>query len=170
MAKLRAYSSKIREIPVYNAAVVLHPRWKWDYFDLGIEQGDWTIRELDTVKETVQLLLEDQYRVGIASHLPTRDLTSTARKAEPGSLGLVEEEEEHHGRWQAKRPHVTPCQSNNLTLSLKTMYIVLVFQIRLTLEPQMMPIRDISNHPQNLIFSHLSTIGSTGQSLQTDSL
>ena len=98
LAKLRAYSTKIREIPVYIAAVVLDPRQKWDYFHLGIEQGDWTIREVQAAKETVQLLWEDQYRVTTGSYLPGRNDISAMGNAEPGSLGLVEEEEEHHRR------------------------------------------------------------------------
>ena len=37
LSKLQIYSTKIREIPVYIAAVVLHPRQKWNYFELAIE-------------------------------------------------------------------------------------------------------------------------------------
>ena len=37
LAKLRAYSTKIHKVPVYMVAVVLDPRQKCDYFDLGIE-------------------------------------------------------------------------------------------------------------------------------------
>lgn len=110
LAKLRAYSTKIREIPVYIAAVVLDPRQKWHYFDFGIEEGDWTIREVQAAKEAVQQLWEDQYRVTTGSYLPSRDDTSAMGNAEPGSLGLVEEEEQHHCRWQAKRRRVTPGQ------------------------------------------------------------
>lgn len=71
LAKLRVYSAKIGEIPVYKAAVVLDPRQEWDYFDLGIEQGDWTIREVQAAKETVQLLWENQYCVTIENNLPS---------------------------------------------------------------------------------------------------
>ena len=108
LAKLRAYSAKIRDIPVYIAAVVLDPRQKWDYFDLGIEQGDWTIREVQAAKETVQLLWENQYRVTVENNLPSRDPMSAGENGEPGHLGLVEAEEESHRRWQAKRRRVTP--------------------------------------------------------------
>jgi len=165
LAKLRAYSTTIREIPVYIAAVVLDPRQKWDYFDLGIEQADWTIREVQAAKETVQQLWEDQDRVTTGSYLPSRDDTSAMGNAEPGSLGLVEEEEQHHRHWQAKRRRVTPGQYHNLILSINIPYYI-VFLIHLACDPQMMPIQDISNHLLNQISIHLSTIGSIAQSLQ----
>jgi len=56
LAKLRAYSSKIGEILVYLATVVLDPRQKWDYFELGVEQGDGTEREVEAARGVVQLL------------------------------------------------------------------------------------------------------------------
>ena len=129
LAKLQAYSTKIREIPVYIAAVVLDPRQRWDYFDLGIEQGDWTIREVQAAKEIVQLLWENQYRVTVKSNIPPRDHISAGRNGEPGHLGLVEEEEEHHRRWQAKRRRVTPGQSYNLLAPIKITNIVFLIQL-----------------------------------------
>ena len=132
LAKLRAYSTKIREIPVYIAAVVLDPRQKWDYFDLGIEQGDWTIREVQAAKETVQLLWENQYRIALGSDIPSSDHILAGGNGEPGRLGLVEEEEEHYRRWQAKRRRVTPGKYHHLYSSFKLPNIA--FLIRLTSE------------------------------------
>jgi len=129
LAKLRAYSTKIREIPVYIATVVLDPRQKWDYFDLGIEQGDWTIREVQAAKETVQLLWENQYLVTVRSDIPPREQISAGGDGEPGPLGLVEEEEEHHRCWQAKRRRVTPGQSYNLLAPIKITNMVFLIQL-----------------------------------------
>ena len=124
LAKLRAYSTKIPEIPVYIAAVVLDPRQKCDYFDLGIEQRDWTIQEVQAAKETVQLLWEDQYRVTVQNDLLPGDHISAGADGEPARLGLVEEEEEHHRQWQAKRRRVTPGQYHNLISPINITNIV----------------------------------------------
>lgn len=167
MAKLRAYSTKIREIPVYIAAVALDPRQKWDYFDLGIEQGDWTIREVQAAKETVQLLWEDQYRVTVGNDLLPGDLISAEANGEPARLGLVEEEEEHHRRWQAKRRRVTPGQYHNLIPPINITNMVFLIKLIAESHWQMMLIQDISNHPLNLISTRLSTIGSIVPSLPT---
>ncbi|KAG0138503.1 hypothetical protein HOY82DRAFT_534631 [Tuber indicum] len=56
LSKLGSYSSKICEIPAYHAAVVQDPRQKWDYFELSIEQGDWTQRVVEVAREIVQQL------------------------------------------------------------------------------------------------------------------
>lgn len=88
--------------------MVLDPRQKWDYFELGIEQGDWTIREVELAKETVQLLWEEQYRGRASNGMASRNLGSGIETGEGIRAGIMEEAEEHHRLWQAKRRRVTP--------------------------------------------------------------
>jgi len=52
------------------------PRQKWDYFELGIEQRDWTIHEVQLAKETVQLLWEEQYRRRVSNDMAFGNLSS----------------------------------------------------------------------------------------------
>jgi len=74
LAKLHAYSSRVREILVYLAAVVLYPRQKWDYFKLGVQQGDWTELEVEAARAVVQELWTGEYR---KSPLESRSLRNT---------------------------------------------------------------------------------------------
>ena len=126
MAKLQAYSHKIRQIPVYIAAVVLDPRQKWDYFELGIEQGDWTIREVELAKETVQLLWEEESRGRASNDMASRNLGSGIETGQGISAGIMEEAEEHHRLWQAKRRRVTPGLLTFLFTPTLILYIPLI--------------------------------------------
>ena len=108
LAKLRTYSSRIREIPVYLAAVVLDARQKWDYFELGVEQGDWTEIEVEAARAIVQQLWTGEYRpLALESRsLPNTDNLS-ATTVEPVTR-MLDEAEEHHRQWKAKRRRITP--------------------------------------------------------------
>ena len=88
--------------------MVLDPRQKWDYFELGIEQGDWTIHEVQLAKETVQLLWEEQYRGRASNDMASRNLSSGIETGEGIRAGIIEEGKEHHRLGQAKRRRVTP--------------------------------------------------------------
>lgn len=107
LAKLPSYSCKIREIPVYLAAVVLDPRQKWDYFELGVEQGDWTEREVIAAREIVELLWAGEYKQSDRRYL-AHSLESVAQNQEVEICDVIDEAEERHRQWQAKRRRITP--------------------------------------------------------------
>ena len=125
MAKLQAYSHKIRQIPVYIAQVVLDLRQKWDCIELGIQQGDWTIHEGRLAKETVQLLWEEQYRGRASNDMASQKLSSGIDTGEGIRAGIMEEAEEHHRLWQAKRRRVTPALLTFPFTPTLTLYISL---------------------------------------------
>jgi len=102
LSKLRSYSSKIHEIPAYLAAVVLDPRQKWDYFELGIEQGDWTQREVQLAREIVQQLWIEDYKEQGLNRLAEDCRTAGLEPVEPG-VSILDDAGEHHRQWQAKR-------------------------------------------------------------------
>jgi len=108
LAKLRAYSFRVREIPVYLAAVVVDPWQKWDYFELGVEQGDWTELEVESGRALVQQLWTGEYR---KSALESRSLRNTdnlsATRVEPVTR-ILDEPEEHYRQWKAKTQRITP--------------------------------------------------------------
>jgi len=109
LAKLCAYSSKIREIPVYLAAVVLDPRQKSDYFELGVEQGDWTEREVEAARGVVQLLWVGEYQQSGLQFVSSAN-SPVIREKECLRRGTLEldKADEHHRQWQAKRRRITP--------------------------------------------------------------
>ena len=96
---------------------------------MGIEPGDWTIREVQAAKVTVQLLWKNQYRVALGNDIPSRDHILAEGNGEPGRLGLVEEEEEHHRRWQAKRRRITPGNYYHLYAHIKIPNIAFLIQL-----------------------------------------
>jgi hypothetical protein len=50
-AKLDKYYTKTEDTPVYNAAVVLNPGFKWDYFEsVWSDHPDWIIKAKEDVK------------------------------------------------------------------------------------------------------------------------
>ncbi|KAG0132845.1 hypothetical protein HOY82DRAFT_605472 [Tuber indicum] len=106
LSKLRCYGSKIREISAYLVAVVLDPRQKWDYFELSIEQGDWTQREVEVAWEIVQQLWVEDYKESgldlssVVSNTPCATLVEQI-------INIMNDKEEHHRQWQAKRRRIT---------------------------------------------------------------
>lgn len=106
LSKLRYFSSKIREIPAYIAAVVLDPRQKSDYFALSIEQGDWTQREVEVARESVQQLWIDDYK-GSGLDLSTMESNATRTNLVERRANIMDDAEEHHRQWQAKRRRIT---------------------------------------------------------------
>lgn len=107
LAKLRSYSCKIREIPVYLAAVVLDPRQKCYYFELGVEQGDWMEQEVIAAREIVELQWAGEYKQSDRQYL-AHSLESVAQNQEVEICDVIDEAEEHHRQWQAKRRRITP--------------------------------------------------------------
>ena len=117
LSKLRSYSSKIREIPAYLAAVVLDPRQKWDYFELGIEQGDWTQTEVQLAREIVQQLWIVDYKEQGLNSLAGDCRTAGLEPVEP-RVSNLDDAEEHHRQWQAKRRRITPGIHSHIILLL----------------------------------------------------
>jgi len=73
--KLDSYSNKLNNTPIYVAAVVLHPRFKWKYFEVHWHEHPNWIRKARTAFS--RLLGEYQYQVTEYSpppqpHLPKR--------------------------------------------------------------------------------------------------
>jgi len=102
--------------------VVLDPRQKWDYLVLGIEQGDWTEREVEAARGVVQLLWAGEYKeVGLDSASQRNgELVSTS---EPESdIAILVQAKEHHHQWQAKRRRITPRMSYHLIIAVEKLF------------------------------------------------
>ena len=57
-----------RRILVYLSAVVLHPAFKWEYFEAAVETGDLTEEDLQLARTTVRHLWLEQYKCSPSSH------------------------------------------------------------------------------------------------------
>jgi hypothetical protein len=49
------------------AAVVLHPAYKWEYFEVSVTKQEWTNEELNDAKMRVQALWLTQYNLSSQS-------------------------------------------------------------------------------------------------------
>ena len=123
LSKLWSYSSKIREIPAYIAAVVLDPRQKWDYFELGIELGDWTQREVEVARESVHQLWMEDYK-GSGLDLSTVGSNTARTNLVDRRANIMDDAEEHHHQWQAKHRRITSgIYCNILLILLSIVYL-----------------------------------------------
>jgi hypothetical protein len=53
-----------KDLTVCVAAVVLHPAYKWEYFEVAVEKLEWTDDQLEDAKLRVQALWLTQYSTG----------------------------------------------------------------------------------------------------------
>lgn len=75
---------------------------------MGIERGDWTVREVQAAKATVPLLWEDLDRVTSTHDWPVEEQALAIGNPDAGFLGLGGEEPDHYRGWQAKWRGITP--------------------------------------------------------------
>jgi len=78
-----------------------------DYFELGIEQGDWTHREVQVAREMVQQLWIDDYKES-GLNCAARDSGTGGTDTIGPRVSIIHQAEEHHRQWQAKRRRITP--------------------------------------------------------------
>jgi len=50
------YLELFKEVTVCVAAVVLHPAYKWEYFEVAVDKPDWTEDKLQDAKQRMQAL------------------------------------------------------------------------------------------------------------------
>jgi len=58
---LDKYRQLYKELTVYVAAVVLHPVYKWEYFEVAVDNPEWTEEQLQSAKLRVQELWQMKY-------------------------------------------------------------------------------------------------------------
>jgi hypothetical protein len=61
---LDKYREIYKDLTVCVAAVVLHPAYKWEYFEVAVEKLEWTDDQLEDAKLRVQALWLTQYSTG----------------------------------------------------------------------------------------------------------
>jgi len=102
--------------------VVLDPRQKWDYFELGIEQGDWTEREVEAARGVVQLLWAGEYKEAGLDSASQRNGELVSPSERESAIGILDQAEEHHRQWQAKRRRITPGMSYHLIICVEKLF------------------------------------------------
>jgi len=87
--------------------VVLDLRQKWDYFELGIEQVDWTHREVEVAQEMVQQLWSEDYKES-GLNCAVGDSGIGGIDTIGRRVSIIDLAEEHYRQRQAKRRRITP--------------------------------------------------------------
>lgn len=102
--------------------MVLDPRQKWDYFELGIEQGDWTEREVEAARGVVQLRCAGEYKEAGLDSTSQRNGELVSPSEWESAIGILDQAEEHYRQWQAKRCRITPGMSYHLIISVEKLF------------------------------------------------
>jgi hypothetical protein len=73
---LDKYRELYKELTVCVAAVVLHPAYKWEYFEVAVGNLEWTEEQLQSAKLRVQGLWQTKY-------MSVSSITGTAGEPQP---------------------------------------------------------------------------------------
>ena len=90
---LDKYREIYKDLTVCFAAVVLHPAYKWEYFEVAVEKLEWTDDQLEDAKLRVQALWLTQYSTASSQAVSQGEL----------QLGIHQMPNTPFASWRAER-------------------------------------------------------------------